>query len=506
MRMMATKHPLITLKLHAFRRRRQSEAGSTLVLVLVFVTALGLAMSVLLGAAGVNLLTTTTVNRQDHKVYAADAGVAYGIQRLRLDSTACSYPGPTQALSPPGFLVPQQTVNDGWARSVSVTCRNLSGSSAGIGGFALVVTGSGNSITTNQGLQYRPVQGSVFNTGEWFGLNGTKAVDVQNGNILKKSDTDACLKVGTALPSNLWMNGSTNVPAGPYSYCTTKRAAPDAPHGLPDVVPPEAQAPSDCNGWTVYHPGTYDSLNTVVGLVNNKGTWTLTTPQQAYFASGVYYFDNVNLVIGPTTGNGVGTTFAGAAGPDKPVAAVPPQCDNPQAPNGTGAEFIFGGTSTLSDTKNTLEIFARSGGPLSEGSPGLSLLQVGAPPLPQTGPPWDPSTAPVIVNVSNSVNFYVHGIVYAPNAQVNLNAVNTGGVKLMGGAEVNGIQLDAPASTTPPGDFVISIDHSPGLRKVLITSTAIGATNDKQIVSTAVVDIPNDVTATPTIESWSTAN
>jgi hypothetical protein len=192
------------------RAPHRSEKGSSLVLVLIFVTVLGLAMSVLLTAAGAHIITSDTVTRQDNKVYAADAGVAYGIQRLRLDSTACSGPGTSQTLTPAANLA----INN---RSVTVACTNLSGSSAGIGGFALVVTGAGGSITTSTGSEDRPVQGPLYNGGDWSGLKTNKAVDVENGSIV--SGSAPCLAPGTSLAPDLRMSGSTIVPSGPFTYC-----------------------------------------------------------------------------------------------------------------------------------------------------------------------------------------------------------------------------------------------------------------------------------------------
>jgi hypothetical protein len=506
--MMMTKRWPKYLRVCSRQRTCQSEAGSTLVLVLIFVTVLGLAMSVLLGAAGANLLTSDTVTRQDHKVYGADAGVAYGIQRLQLDPTACSDPGNHQTLTPAGGLRVPQAGDNNWYRNVTVQCSNLSGSSVGIGGFALVVTGTRGSIQTSNGNEDRPVQGPLYTAGDWSGLKTNKAVDVQNGSIF--AGTSPCLHTGDPLPNQFLqmnsylVNGVPEVPPGPYSYCPVTSSIPDAPHALPDAVPPEAlppTLPTSSNPWTVYYPGRYDS--------NNVPGETLTTPAMAYFASGVYYFDNVNIVIG-------GVAVAGKQGSsdDKSYLSLtssppPPTPPDPAGTVGTGAEFILGGSSTIANTSNSLEIFDRAGGPSSDGSPNVSLLQVVAPPTPQTLPPgWDPSQLPLgtpIANVKgNNVNFIVHGIVYAPQAQVNLNAVNTSIVRLAGGVKVQGIALDAPSSIDT-GNFVISIDHNAGSRKVVITSTVPAATNDKQIVSTAVVDFHNNGTP-PTIDSWSTDN
>src|SRR5262245_1752183 len=105
----------------------RNEDGGTLAIVLVFITVFGLIISGLLTEAGASVRYTGTVNAHESKVYAADAGVSFGIQQLRQNNELC--PGAGEGVPVP---FPSITVN---SRTVSVSCTVTSGLTVGGLGF-----------------------------------------------------------------------------------------------------------------------------------------------------------------------------------------------------------------------------------------------------------------------------------------------------------------------------------------------------------------------------------
>jgi hypothetical protein len=473
------------------RHRANDQRGVSLIIVLAFITVFGLVMAGLLTETGANLETTRVVAGHDEKVYGADGGIEYAIKRLQVDPTLCSDPN-----SAPVTLTTTLQVN----RPLTVTCQTISGSNRGIGGYTLVITGSGGSLQMQNGSVNRVIEGSVYNGGDWSGLGSNKGLDVHLGNITVAGGSNSCLPAGSALTRFLFMSGASSA-TPPYTYCTSSAPTPDAPHLLPNVRPtplPAAGMTVTCPGYpgTVFKPGTFDATNTPGGALSLSGP--------AYFASGIYYFENVAISI-------TGPVAAGqpATGPlDSPVVVTPPAaaCDAAAGGTGSGATLILGGTSTIAvGAGGALEIFRRATGLPADGSPNLSLEQVVAPPAPQALPPGWIASAPLpgrSVLDLNQGDAAMHGIAYVPTgALTSFKPPNAN--YYLGGVKARSVDLDVP--TVSRNALVMTIDRNSGARKVKLTSmTAIGGANDRAIVqSVAFVDFPNDGT-TPVIESWST--
>src|SRR5437764_233080 len=112
-------------------RRIDREDGGSLVVVLIFISIFGLVMAGLMTESSANVAFTSRVNAHEVKVYAADAGVSYGIQQLRQDPAFCPRVGAT------GPSIPDLSVNGPTVTSVSVTCSVNSGSTGGADGYAV---------------------------------------------------------------------------------------------------------------------------------------------------------------------------------------------------------------------------------------------------------------------------------------------------------------------------------------------------------------------------------
>jgi hypothetical protein len=129
------------------RRRARGEEGVTLTLALAFLLLFSLVIAAILVQAGTNFQTTKVVTAKGAKLYAADGGIDWGIQKVRDTATLC-----------PDTATGQQDVGDLTlnGRAVHVTCKTLSGDNGagGLGGggtfgqsgWTTVATGWGTAV------------------------------------------------------------------------------------------------------------------------------------------------------------------------------------------------------------------------------------------------------------------------------------------------------------------------------------------------------------------------
>src|SRR2546423_11582743 len=74
------------------------EDGAVLLIVLMIVTVIGLVLGAVLGQAAASMKSTSVVQSHYNKVYAADAGLDWGIQQMKRDNTLCPNAGMTATL------------------------------------------------------------------------------------------------------------------------------------------------------------------------------------------------------------------------------------------------------------------------------------------------------------------------------------------------------------------------------------------------------------------------
>ena len=108
-------------------------------MALTFLSLFGLFIGVLLSEALANFKMTPVVKAHDSKLYAADAGIDYGVQALIKDPTQCPITGSTHTW----------TLSNVNGENVQVTCTVLSGdngqgpgSQFGPSGWTAVATGT----------------------------------------------------------------------------------------------------------------------------------------------------------------------------------------------------------------------------------------------------------------------------------------------------------------------------------------------------------------------------
>lgn len=121
-------------------RRAHGERGATLMLALAFLLLFSVVVAAVLVQTQTGLKTTSAVTSHDDKLYAADGGIDYGIQKVRTTASLC-----------PDVASGQQSVGtiDLNGRTVTVTCKTLSGDNGaggsvfGPSGWTTVATGYG---------------------------------------------------------------------------------------------------------------------------------------------------------------------------------------------------------------------------------------------------------------------------------------------------------------------------------------------------------------------------
>lgn len=490
---------------------RHGEQGATLVLVLAFVTVLGLLGTVLLDQSTAGLGRSSVARDYQEKVYAADAGVDAAIQQLRNDDTLCPGTGLTPPVPELPSPLPAQTIN---GKTVGTTCSAVSGSSLGARGFAVVTTdGSVDSFETQSGGGgVKKIGGNVFSTR----LSNSIDIAVEKGSVLEHASASSCAVPAGPRPGNLFfqpsVSGSTviNAPGptsvAPWAYrCTTtawttydpgKTLGTSRPrlHPLPtaDTVLPD--------GCRVFRPGEYPA--------------GITFGTNNFLASGIYYFPSGlvtitnQFVIGgePATGETPVNTGAGCATATNASAPASQSLPVPNGddPSGTGVTIVLGSSARIlvDNPDGKLELYTRTGAPTEAGTAGVSIITV---PSPAPAGGWLANTSlvtqPVVqVGTGNTPGLAVHGMIYIPGRMIDMNATNTSVAQLTGGVVAGRILYKASASAGAAG---ISIGSGSGRRQVEVIATA-SEPGARNIVTRAVVDIENDAGRSITINSWYT--
>jgi hypothetical protein len=448
-----------------------------------------LVMTVVLSAVVVALATyvsaglrySTVVEDRADRLAAADGGLRYGIERLKLQA----YAGCFTTLGNSGYRIPfPAAVNES---DVTVTCRKAGTGFGDVQGWAVIVTGQGvpadQPLLLSQGGagKQKLLGGPVYvsrTKGAAFDLKAP--VEIEDGDLWYSDTTAKCNTVEDdppGVPTNLTfkpiLRGMLCLDRPWNSLFTTPTAA------IPTTAAPAPVV--DAGGCKVFSPGKYTS-HPVLGAAN-------------YFKSGEYYFEDVNLVIDRTVVAG----WADNAMYGDQQFVTNPKCDtavyNDRTAAGSkpGATWYLGGTSTIHIDKGKLEILRRK-----QGTSVVSLQALDA-----NGPGYKASTIGWNTDIlstksgSPSQDLVIHGLAWAPRAQLTFgNVTNVANGQLLGGAAFARIDLQSSASAS---NFVIRVESGP-----IPVSVVLDATATKKSQSTtmrAVVQI-SDTGTERAINSW----
>lgn len=355
------------------RRGPVDDVGASLILVLAFMTFLGLVVSALLTYSGTSLRSTNATQAKAESTYDIDGALQAAINKIRTDDPPFSNdpddpPCPKLDFPGPNTKAP-----------LTVTCVGGEGTGA-IGGAveinsnnrprnALLTLGTGGEIGIDKGADnVLRVKGDVY-------VNSTPTSIDQSGsdcpaNPQPPSPDDSC--------SEVWVDKGTVIARGSCdgkivaTATSCDNPAPNPAGADPSYPQPagplESKAVPPCGAaaTVTFEPGYYDDAVALSNLTNGG-----CKNKVKHFKPGTYYFDfhngegpalpdgdHVWSISDATTdvvgGKPKGWTPAGG-NPTIPGACVSPL---DAAANG-GVQFVFGGDSRIEVTAGNVELCGR---------------------------------------------------------------------------------------------------------------------------------------------------
>jgi hypothetical protein len=476
-------------------------------MALVFLATLAIVISIILSQIGVHFKVTGVVRTRDRELYAADAGVDAGIDALRRASYAsCPDVGAgTQPL--PGLAADALYTG---SPAVTVECQTVEGNLDVVSGpsngdnFAIITRGSGSDSLTTQGGG-PPITitgrgdgsgaptGTVY-TGTLTGWDSNPPavrdeITVQNGDVWNPGVGAGCT---TSTPVGLSLSSD-------YDVCRWADPAvpPDVLHDAPSSVPAAAPAPITVSGCRIYFPGKYTAAT-----APDFSAFT-----NYFFASGLYYFENVGTMDVPNNkvvvgGQSISTDPASPESRKLTAACATDAVANAQRPgaaSGYGVKWIFGGNTRLHVRLVTgMELFTRiTPGFASEGAQLMSIQTVDS----SFPAGWTAHTpgATALSTQTGGIALTIHGRLYAPTAHVLVDAVGGTYSVLAGGVVANTLALQRSSGNnlniSPPA-FIVTTG---GPRTIRVKATA-GNTAVQAVIR---MPLGNSYATRPAaVESW----
>jgi hypothetical protein len=478
-----------------------------LIIAIVVITAVAVVTGAVLSHGSANLRSAIVLRGVASTSYAADAGAKVAINNLRLGSTAPDWTTPafggtwndgtwngwvytnyadgtgcfgTDGSAPRDSLVlnnlaPASGDQTG-STSVRVECVPVSGTGILGGGSGVVLNStdpfaqalsttssaspacSNSTITGCSGVYLKVLGGGGANTVNiGGGVDSAGGVTAENGTVTAEGyvhANQAC--TGTILSSDL--KCSPGSAAAPASIPAVLTAAPTPVYTSTTPYPVK-----DASGTCSFTAGTYASGKALTDAVK--------ACPLAHFASGKYYFhfqdvnpadrvwDIASKVIG-----GVRTTAS---------ANVPGACRSPINENngGSGVQFVFGGGSRITFTKNALvELCGPSGtgAPITIAQqmttgPSATISEPQAPVTTTTTTSYGPEAAGTVANAAGNANDFVKTGTAPTGAPDSLAGALQGagdsfGAKWLSTKDGNGgtLNLSSFAHTIPAGATITS--------------------------------------------------
>jgi hypothetical protein len=340
-------------------------------------------------------------------------------------------------------------------RQVRVSCEQRGGAGGlGSGGWALFLTtgapGFNVAMQSAANDVVKVVKGRTYNAkgdAGWPASSGDGAqadMQILNGQLVHP--TSSC---ATALPFRV------ATPAFPAVLCSPAIATPPPPVALPAVAPAAAPA---VTGTTckVFRPGRY-TLATKPVFANRN-----------VLRPGVYWFDNVGQL------DITGQVWAGTPGDGQ---AKQTSMTGPCVAPGTGGvTIVLTGDSSIRVTNGSkFELF--SPGP-NISTPGLGIVTSHS-----TAPGWVPADSfRTILTMQNGSNTetVIHGVVYTPNARIELVGGNNGLAKIVRPVVAAAIDIQAPNSIDP-NSFGIFSDEGFGSSTNRLKARSVPAGTEKEL-------------------------
>jgi len=526
-------------------RKRIREAGSgddgaLLVLALIFILIIAFVVTGILSETSTTFGAATVTRQYVTKYNAADAGLRFGLQQVRANTEACT-PGSTIIQPPSGFFTSDGTATGNPAPanqpfpSVTVSCSvDADQQIPGVNGYALI-THDPSSQGFNSGNHNLTVKGPVFMGND----PNSVSLIVKQANAYTVGTPPSC----PAEPSGLQLSPGfswncqpvvpdNNAPTLPTNAFLTSSTS------MPTRTGPVANPGGNC---AVFAPGKYSNMTMPLNTGNGNN------PGQNYFASGVYYLDNVTIDVSnaivfagaPHTGKtylgdeydetSALTAFNSSYQPCSGDSVANAATGNDGTVNGTGVKFILGGNSSIlvDNPKGYLELYARyvpyaGSGPnttakaqaATEGTQGVSVMSVPA----STASPWDAMPlgySSLCFGQGNAnggggshMGLATHGEVYVPQCFTQVRD-NLDVAQFTGGLDLGRLTISSSANVS---SFLISVEDVKVPVAMTITScvTMSGVTpctasssdgGGRSVVGIAHVSVDN-VQQAVTVTSW----
>ncbi len=497
--------------LHRAARRCRGEDGVSLIIAMAFLSLLGVLVVSLLTVAYGSFKTTQVVRGSNSSLFGADGGVDYGIEYLRANSSICANAGSNQSL-------PALTVG---GKTVAVSCQTSTGSAAGAAlsptPYSLIVTGfpkkpgasawrldqlfrkegsSGSAGTVTIG------GGPAFNAGNFYDKFGPgEPPTIQFQGDLTQWNSTTGQDFGPHCTNSKAVAASSGNPSVTGTWVCAVQASTPVPDPVPNLIVPTTTAPASILQGTcrIFFPGRYTSAP------------DLDENAHYYFASGVYYFDDVGEIKMEAA-----SAFGGEppAGESRAFSAITPCATDaianslrPGSATGKGVLFVMGKNSRWkihNHVETRFEIFSRvPADPALEPPAGISIY---APRF--DGPNWVANDASEVISMDGTgPQVVIHGLVYAPGSDTHqlrqLANPAAGGLAIFsGGLVVGRFEVKFDGSSTlgklvRRGDGVAAATD----RTVVVTATATGG-GDAPISVQAVVRLNANSSVPPTVLSW----
>ena len=462
---------------HHQSRKRDRDGGAMLPIAMLVAILLATVTTAIAAYATAGLRYARVVQDRADRLSAADGGMQYVIEKLKLRQTLC-----TTAVAQNGLttIVPP-SLN---GATIAVTCDRVGTLISDIQSWALVVTGQGipdgNPIFATQGGNglTKSFGGPVF-MADPTRLNLTAPAEIKDGDLWYTGS--ACPTPAPPPPAISNLTFTPSFLRGPL--CTLKRwnevfRTPALPPMPTTVNPTPVTMPSGCR---VFFPGKY--------------TTAPVFSAENYFVAGDYYFEDVYLDI---TGTVIAGFADGTNGDTQFLTANTCRTAAATYPGtGSGATFVLGGSTKIYiDNNGGLEIMRRR--------QGTNVVGVEAVDSSTATGGYKTST----IDYASGANIYeskpgnnqdvaIHGLWWTPRGRVVLgNVTNTANGQFLGGLVGAYVEVQASASVNA---LNIRVETSPAKAKWLLISTA--TKNGYTTTIRAVIEYQPD-TAFLAINSW----
>ena len=478
---------------------KRRDAGVALPLTMVLVVALATMVMAIAKYSGASLRHGRVTEDRSHRLVAADAGMRYAIDQLKLRNAGC-------ILDTQEAVLPRVEADFNGA-SASVTCERITTGFEGIQTFAAAITGHGVPastplLTSQSGSVDKVLGGPVYMARLDDAFDLGPPVRIENGPLLYHDTTGdvPCTSVkASTLPSELVFE--PELIFGPVCVTVPWTELLDSPE-VPDLTAlPErdGSAPigdplgsytdiSGGGGCRVFEPGRYTTPPDMTG-------------GEAYFQTGDYLFDfagsddTIAVRQGVATAGRINPLTTSANEIATTSACETAQANDPAPADEFGATFYLAGSAHIQvETQGALEIHTRQQGTADYVSVQTLCSPNGSwcnptggggftPPLASTltAPSTGSSPSLLFTDSGNKKEFVAHALVYGPTAQVEFgNVTNTAEQRLLGGLVVARLVLQSSSSAT---NFEIAVPTSPVTALIELTSTGTKGTGTTQVRS-----------------------